>query len=216
MLSHIQARAVYDRLGARQDRGAFYEAPALAALVDHAQLAEARCVFEFGCGTGSFALTLFNDYLPSDALYVGMDQSTTMVWLAAQRLAPFGQSAAILLSSGAMTIPAADQSFDRVITTYVLDLLSEADICAFVAEARRVLRPNGLLGLVSLTYGNTPFSTLVMWGWQQRYTMQPARLGGCRPIRLVDFLHAEQWQLRHRQVLTTWGLASELVIAAPR
>lgn len=216
MLSHTQARAVYDRLGPKQDRGAFYEAPALADLLRHGRWQAARHVFELGSGTGSFAHTLLTAHLPATAHYCGMDQSTTMVQLATRRLARFSKRATMLLSAGAVTVPAATGSFDRVIANYVLDLLSEADIHRFLAEAYRVLQPDGLLCMVSLTEGNTPWSRLVMWGWQQVYTFQPERVGGCRPIRLVNFLEPTQWRLRHIEVITTWGLASEVIIAAPQ
>lgn len=38
-----------------------------------------------------------------------------------------------------VTFPLSDHSVDRVIATYVLDLLSEADIGRFFVEANRVL-----------------------------------------------------------------------------
>lgn len=215
MLNHTELRTLYDRLGSKQDQQAFYEAAAFANLLSHVRLEEANHLFEFGCGTGSFASTLLNNYLSSDSLYVGMDQSATMVQLARRRLEPWGSRATVLLSGGPVTILAADGSIDRLFTNYVLDLLSEADIRLFMAEAHRVLRPDGLLCLISLTYGNTPFSRLVMWGWQHLYAINPARLGGCRPIQLFHFLEPDQWQLRHVQVITSWGLASEVIVAAP-
>lgn len=215
MLSHHQARAVYDHLGAKQDHQAFYEAPAFAALLQQGNWEGASHVFEFGCGTGSFALTLLNEHLSPDALYYGMDQSTTMAQLAALRLARFGGRAVVLLSDGMVNILAADRSLDRVVANYVLDLLAEADIQRFVDEAKRVLRPNGLLCLTSLAYGDTALARGVMWGWQQVYKFQPARVGGCRPIRLTDYLDPSQWRLCYIEVITTWGLASEVVVAAP-
>ena len=52
MLSRQEARAVYDRIGAWQDTQAFYEGPALDALIAHGSFEDARAVFEVGCGTG--------------------------------------------------------------------------------------------------------------------------------------------------------------------
>lgn len=216
MLTHAQAKTVYDRFGACEERQVFYEAPAFAALLRQAQWAEAQRVFEVGGGTGNFAATLLAHHLPAQAQYVGMDQSTTMVQLAAARLAPYGRQGTVLLSDGAMTLPVADGALDRVVANYVLDLLSPADICHFIAEARRVLAPNGLLCLISLTPGDTPASRLVMGLWQQIYQRNPARVGGCRPLNLRPFLVPAHWQLRHVQTVTVWGLASEVIIAAPQ
>src|SRR5215212_6196065 len=161
MLSHEEARTVYDRFGARQDRQSYYEDQAIADLLAHLALNEAQAVFEFGCGTGRLAKSLFDDYLPATARYVGADSSTTMVTLAAQRLAPLVARATILQTNGAMQLDLAANSFDRFISTYVLDLLSEADIRAILAEAQRILSPGALLGVVSLTHGNTLVSRLV-------------------------------------------------------
>lgn len=215
-MTHTQARTVYDRLGAKQDAGAYYEEPAQAALLQHGRWAEASSVFEFGCGTGSFAQKLLTNHMQADAHYCGMDQSTTMVQLASSRLARFGTRATVMLSGGAANLLVADHSFDRVVSNYVLDLLPVTEIQQFLAEAHRVLHPDGLLGLVSLTYGETPLARLVMAGWQLRYQLQPTTVGGCRPIRLVDFLDHQQWRLRHRSVVTIWGLASEILVATPQ
>lgn len=84
--SVAEARAFYDRFGAKQDRQLFYEGPALATLVANARLGEARSVFEYGCGTGRFAQELLEHYLPNECVYVGVDISSTMVRLAAERL----------------------------------------------------------------------------------------------------------------------------------
>lgn len=71
MLTHAEARAVYDRFGARQDRQSFYEDEALADLLAHLAFREAQAVFEFGCGTGRLAKTLLDNHLPATAYYVG-------------------------------------------------------------------------------------------------------------------------------------------------
>jgi ubiquinone/menaquinone biosynthesis C-methylase UbiE len=215
LLNHAKAKEIYDRFGARQDRQVFYEAPAFAALLQQAQWEQAQAVFEFGCGTGNFAATLLAQYLPTQALYIGMDQSTTMVQLAAARLASYRRRSTVVLSDGSMNLPVADQSLDRLVANYVLDLLSEEDIRAFISEAQRVLRPEGLLCLTSLTHGDTLLSQWVMGLWQQIYERNPERLGGCRPLNLRLFLDPTQWQLHHVQTLITWGLASELIVVAP-
>lgn len=213
MLSHAQARRVYDQLGAKQDAGAYYEEPPLANLLHHGRWDAVKHVLEFGCGTGSFAQKLLGHHLPANAHYLGMDQSRTMVQLAANRLTAFQPRATVLLSGGTINLLAADHTLDCVVSNYVLDLLSPADIQSFLAEAHRVLRPEGSLCLVGLTYGNTPLSRLVMAGWQLRYQIKPTSVGGCRPMRLTPLLDRHLWRLRHYTVVTVRGLASEVLIA---
>ena len=55
-LSIPEARRFYDRFGAKQDKQVWYEAAALDDLVLHSDLANARSIFELGCGTGRLAL----------------------------------------------------------------------------------------------------------------------------------------------------------------
>ena len=213
MLSHAEARAVYDRFGARQDRQSFYEDEALADLLAHLALNEAQAVFEFGCGTGRLAKTLLDDYLPTTARYLGIDSSTTMVRLAEERIAPFGARAKILHTDGTMQFAVAANSFDRFVSTYVLDLLSEEDIAALLAEAQHILRPGGLLGVAGLTHGNTLVSRLVEKIWVGVHTLRPTLVGGCRPISLLKYLGGSAWQIRHQRHITSVGISSEVVIA---
>jgi SAM-dependent methyltransferase len=78
-LSREQAQSLYDRIGARQDSQAFYDDPATEFLISHGDFGCANRVFEFGCGTGRFALRLISEHLPETACYRGVDLSSTMV-----------------------------------------------------------------------------------------------------------------------------------------
>ena len=90
-LTTSEARAFYDRFGAKQDKQAFYEDRAIAALIAHADFEHAQSIFEFGCGTGRLAARLLPTPLPDNCHYLGVDISTTMVALARERLRPTGQ-----------------------------------------------------------------------------------------------------------------------------
>jgi ubiquinone/menaquinone biosynthesis C-methylase UbiE len=164
--SHAQAAHFYDLLGTGLDTQAFYETEALHDLIAHLQLAHCQSVVEFGVGTGRFAAELLRAHVRADASYFGWEVSATMVRLAKSRLLPFGARAEVRQSDGTPRIDARDGTFDRFISTYVLDLLSDDDIRALLTEARRVLKPDGLLGLVSLTDCSSPLSRLVSTTWR--------------------------------------------------
>jgi len=214
-LTTAQVRAFYDRFGRKQDSQAFYEDAAFDALIDHAKFEQARAVFEIGCGTGRFALRLLQEYLPPDALYHGMDLSTTMVALARERLAPFAERGRVELSDGTLAFPVPDRSVDRVVVAYVLDLLSEEDIRQTLTEARRVLTPDGKLCMISLTRGTTLSSRVVSGTWNAIFRLRASLVGGCRPISLVPFLDRRQWSIASRQVVTPFAIPSEVVIVIP-
>ncbi|MEZ5064298.1 MAG: class I SAM-dependent methyltransferase [bacterium] len=211
-----EARAYYDRFGSKQDSQGFYEDPALDALVRVADFAHAEMVLEFGCGTGKFAERLLSRELPESARYVGCDVSPVMIDLATRRTAAFGDRCSILRSESDLVLPAGDRSCDRLVTTYVLDLLSEADISRFLQEAHRILAPGGRLGVVGLTHGVTWLSTCVSRLWRLAYDVKPAAVGGCRPQSLTALLDSRTWNVAHREVVIAWGVPSEVVVAEPR
>ena len=136
-LSHLQAKCFYDRMAAIQDAQYFLERAALTDLVANLEPASAERWIEFGCGTGRFIEELFVRYLPLNACYIGFDVSGTMIELALSRTARFGGRAVIRQTDGAMYVDLPDRSFDRFISTYVLDLLSEENIDSLLSEAYR-------------------------------------------------------------------------------
>jgi SAM-dependent methyltransferase len=214
-LTRTEARAVYDRIGKWQDTQAFYEAPALDALIAHGDFEAARTVLEVGCGTGRLAERLLRTRCPPETRYVGYDLSPRMVEIARDRLASFGERAVVVQTDGALSFDRADGSQDRVVATYLLDLLSEADIRNFLSDAHRLLRPDGRLCLAGLTWGTSTVGRLVTRLWASVHALRPAWVGGCRPLRVRKFVAAGPWTIAHHRVVRRWGVPSEVLIATP-
>jgi hypothetical protein len=82
-------------------------------------------------------------------------------------------------------------------------------------QARRVVAAGGLLCTAGLTFGEGGMARFVSHAWRRVWTRRPELVGGCRPIRLVDALDPAAWDVRHRGAVVAWGMASEIVIAAP-
>jgi ubiquinone/menaquinone biosynthesis C-methylase UbiE len=213
VLTHEQAQAFYNRMGARQDWQAFYEAKATQNLIAHASFETAQAVFEFGCGTGAFAEHLLTAHVPPEAQYAAVDSSPTMIRLAQSRLARFGSRVTVEQTDGSPRFGAASGSYDRFVSTYVVDLLSAADIAEVLPEAHRLLRPEGLLCLVSLTPGPTWLSRLVTGLWTGIHRLAPSLVGGCRPLELRVLLQARPFQLEYAHVVTAFGIPSEIIVA---
>lgn len=212
-LTHDEARRVYDRIGAWQDTQRFYEDRAVEMLVAHSQFGQAERVLELGCGTGHVAERLLAHHLSPDARYVGIDVSPEMVRLARERLEPFGERALARLTDGSLPLAEPDASVDRFLSTYVLDLLPEDEIRAVVGEARRVLRPGGLLCVSSLTHGVGPLSRVVVAAWSALHALSPRLVGGCRPVDLLRYVRAEDgWKLRHHERVAPFGVPSQVLV----
>ena len=92
-------------------------------------------VLEIGGGTGANL-----PYYPESANITFIEPDTHMVRKLRRNIVRHKRSAAIV-QQGGENLPFADASFDTVVTTLVLCMVSDAD--AVVREARRVLRPGG-------------------------------------------------------------------------
>jgi len=213
VLSREEARRVYNRLGKRLDSQSFYENRALDLIIEHGQFGTARHVFEFGCGTGRFAVKLLSEHLPAAAVYHGVDLSPTMVGLARDRLAEFGSRAKVSLSDGSPPAQELSEYYSHFVSTFVLDLLSEEDIAVILREAHRMLKPGGLLCLSSLSAGSGTASRLVARLWTATHVLSPTLVGGCRPIELAGVLAPSEWRLRFHTHVSPFAIPLEVVVA---
>lgn len=213
-LTNAQVIEFYDRLGAAQDRSGYYEDATLADLIQHAEFDKAYAIVEFGCGTGRFAEDILKHHLPDHVTYWCCDVSETMIELSKERLARFGGRVTLWKSPGGTSLPLRDESADRFVSNYVLDILSPNEIRAAINEARRVLEPRGLLCLTGLTYGKGIISKLWTAFWNVRFALNPRWVGGCRPVAIIRFL--SEWDVLHHNVIVTRGISSEVVVARKR
>lgn len=212
-ISREEARRYYDWAGRMQDRQGFYEDGALKALVDNGAFAAAQTVFELGCGTGRFAEMLLREHLPPSARYVGVDLSGAMIAIAKERLTPFADRAEVHQTDGSFDFAPFGGPFDRVVVTYVFDLMSRDDIRAALAGLHAVMSKGGLLCVAGLTGGVGPASRLASGLWTGIFRLNPRLVGGCRPIRLAEMLPPGDWRLIHREVVVNAMIPSEAVVA---
>jgi hypothetical protein len=136
-----------------------------------------------------------------------------MICLAQVRLARFGSRVQIQQTDGSLQFAARSGSCDRFVSIYVADLLSAADITEMLSEAHRLLRPEGLLCLVSLTPGPTWLSQVVTGLWTGIHRLAPSLVGGCRPLDLRVLLQAHPFHMEYIHVITAFGIPSEIIVA---
>lgn len=214
-LSPSEARSVYDRIGRRQDTQAFYEDPALDRLVAHGAFEDAQSILEVGCGTGRFAEHLLRDHCPPKTCYVGLDVSPRMVEITRERLVSFGNRTEVVCTDGTLSFNRPDESQDRVVATYLLDLLSADDVHTVLGEAHRLLGPDGRLCLAGLTWGKSLFGRIMSGLWSGVHALRPEWVGGCRPLRMRRFVAEGKWTIQHHEIVRAWGVPSEVLVATP-
>lgn len=117
--------------------------------VDLAQVKPGDCLLEVGCGTGSLTLAAKRRAGPSGQAF-GIDLIPGMIELSQRKAAEANET--ITFQVGSMdNIPFPDDQFDVVMGSFMIFHMSDATRRKGLAEAFRVLKPNGRLLFVDLT-----------------------------------------------------------------
>lgn len=133
-------------------------------LLDYLELQDGESVFDCGCGMGFFLMTLGK---LRKLKLVGLDGDMQRLHWAQRERVP-----ASLLTGNIFDLPIADETFDKVLFTEVLEHLS--DDRRGLREIYRILKPGGILAL-SVPHAHYPF-------WWDPLNAIWIRVGG-QPIR---------------------------------
>ncbi len=203
------AQRFYDRLGGGHDRAEIYEGRAKQRGLARLDLRPGHLLLNVGVGTGREHRQLCAQVVP-DGLAYGLDLSPVMLRLAQAR------TGAPLCRADVRRLPYCSASFDRLFSSYVLDLIPAAVLPGVLATFHRLLKPGGRLVLVSLTEGvDWPSRTLVTL-WKTAYALQPVWCGGCRPLQLANLVRQAGFHPVEREVIVQLGVPSEVIVAHRR
>jgi demethylmenaquinone methyltransferase/2-methoxy-6-polyprenyl-1,4-benzoquinol methylase len=202
------AQKFYDWLGARHDWAEFFESRAKRQALQLLNVMPGQTVLNAGCGTGKDQREVEARVSPGGSV-VGVDLSIVMARLTRQRT---GSST---LQANVSVLPFAAGSFDRLFSSYVLDLIPYRSLGGILTEFRRVLRPDGRLVVLALTEGVAGPSRAVVGMWKAVYKIAPIACGGCRPIRLSGLTKEAGFGHVHREIVVQFGVPSEIIVAEP-
>jgi len=213
-LTPAQARRHYDQNAHKQDGQGWYEDDALERLVALGDFGTATDILELGCGTGKLAVNLLRDHTPPHTSYIGVDISPKMLAQAGTRLNKYAPRAKLRLGDISLGLTSPDGSADRIIATYLFDLLSPSHSKNLLNEMHRVLRPGGLICLAGLTLGRDDGDmTIISQLWALVQRRWPWFVGGCRPVQLRPQLEEAQWQIVAHETVAPKGVVSEVLVA---
>lgn len=207
-----EAQRFYDRLGAKYDLAAMMESRAKRRGLQVLYLEPGHIAANIGIGTGVEYLEMLRRVGPQ-GLVTGLDLSPVMVYVSRWRALVHGARQPAVVLGNALQLPYAADHFDRLFSSYMLDLIPTGLIPVILSEFWRILRPGGRMVLVGMTEGETPLSRGMMALWRQIYRLQPAWLGGCRPLRLRDPVQQAGFTFVQRWYVSQWGYPSEVVSA---
>lgn len=209
-----QAQRTYDRLapvydvlaGASERRGRRLGRR----LVD---VAPGERLLEIGCGTG-MDLAYLAEQVGPNGWCLGVDLSTGMLRRTSRRLGRRGLAdRTALTQADAVRLPLAPRCVDVVYLSFTLELFDTDELTAVLDGCRRVLRPTGRLGVVSLALPEEP---PVMTRLYLRARKRAPSLLDCRPIPTEDLVRAAGFSVLRGRRTAVWGLPVDVVVAAPQ
>ena len=109
------------------------------ALLDELDLQPGQSLLDIGCGTGTLDLLLYKRF--PDLSVVGLDIDPTVLTIAQRKIVQRQVQLPLSLAS-ADCLPYANDSFDHVLSTFMLHHLTTPQKKRMLAEAWRVLRPD--------------------------------------------------------------------------
>jgi Trk K+ transport system NAD-binding subunit/ubiquinone/menaquinone biosynthesis C-methylase UbiE len=201
----------YDELGDGVEKGERYQSVAKTRALELLDARPGHKVLEVGIGTG-LLLGRLATKLGDTRDAVGVDVSEGMLRRTKVRLQAQPQGAPHLVRGTATRLGFRDESFDRVVSTYLLDLLEEEDVLIALSEMRRVAKTGGLIVCAGLTArGASPTARLVARTYTIARRIHPLLVGGCRPLDLEPLARRAGLRVVAREVVQQKGRASEIV-----
>jgi ubiquinone/menaquinone biosynthesis C-methylase UbiE len=160
-------------------------------LLDQAAIAAGQRVLDVGCGTGTLAILAKQRH--PDAEVVGLDGDPKVLAIARAKVARAGVAVELFEGLASATAPVPAESFDRVLTSFVLHHLTTAEKRAALAAIRSWLRPGGELHVLDFGPQGNPVLALV--------ARALGRIGGAG-----DRIH-DNWQGRLPALMREAGFA---------
>jgi len=145
---------------------------------------EGETVLEIGFGTGYTIAEIAKSVGETGKAY-GIDVTPEMVELANERLEKEGLlERAELYEGDARNMPYKNNMFDAVYMATTLELFDTPDIPKVLGEIKRVLKPTGRLGVVSIPReGHEDSRVVKIYEWMHRTF---PKYVSCRPIYVED------------------------------
>lgn len=115
-----------------------------------------------------------------------------------------------LVQGDAADLPFPDEAFDAVFASFVLELFSPTEVPRVLAECRRVLRPGGRIGVVSLSAGGARTLIGRLYDWSQD---RWPKLIDFKPIHAAGDLTQAGFEIVDHIRRSMFGLAVDTLIA---
>ena len=173
-------------------------------------------VLEVGCGTGR-SLVHFSNQAGEQGSVIGVDVSTGMLSVAQKRVSSEATAAPIdFVEADARQLDPAvfqNDSFDAAFASFTLELFPLEDIATVLAEVKRVLKPGGRLGIVSMSVVKEPNHPSLLeraYIWMHQHF---PHLVDCQPIDVHAYLKTAGFKIQSSEEIEIWTMPVSVVVA---
>lgn len=209
--SKEQAKQFYDRISR------FYDYLAVAFERKYAEMAlkrlsvqEGETVLEIGFGPGHCLKWIAQSVGRTGKVY-GIDISSGMLKVAKRKLEKAQLINRVELYCGdAANLPYDDSTFDAAFMSFTLELFDTPEIPKVLEEVKRVLKPAGRLGVVSMSKEDGESTLLRLY--EEAHKKWPKYVD-CRPIYVKPSLIDAGYKIQSKEKARLMGLPLEIIIA---
>jgi len=208
--SKVEAKRLYDRLSRFYDclTSTFERKHTETGLVC-LSVGEGEIVLEIGFGTGHCLQKMAISVGKTGKAY-GVDISSGMLKVTRKKLARANLINRVgLCLADAGNLPYVDNAFDAVFMSYTLELFDTPEIPIVLQEVKRVLKPGGRLGVVSMSKENGESRMVRLYQWA--HGKWPKYLD-CRPIYVEQFVREGGYKIVCKDRTRLFGLPGEIVV----
>ena len=205
-----QAKESYDKISRFYDcfTGMFEKKYRNMAL-ERLNIKRGETVLEIGFGTGH-CLKQMAESVGENGKAYGIDISSGMLEVSKQRLEETGLLDRVELYCGdASKMPYEDNKFDAVFMSFTLELFDTPEIPKVLGEIKRVLKPNGRLGVVSMSKEN---GDSILLGLYELMHKKIPQYVDCRPIYVDQSIKDARFEIEYKEKVKLFGLPGEIVI----
>ncbi|QDV23653.1 class I SAM-dependent methyltransferase [Aureliella helgolandensis] len=172
-----------------------------------------EAVLEIGFGTGHSLVALAAS-VGETGTVSGVDISTGMRDVAKKRLEKAGVADRVnLFVQDTPPLPLSDQTCDVVVMSFTLELFPLDTIPKVLSECRRVLKPGGRLGVVSMATvdeGDSESSLERAYVWMHKHF---PHIVDCQPIALERLLQEAGFTLQKQERIDLFTMPVAIVVA---
>jgi demethylmenaquinone methyltransferase/2-methoxy-6-polyprenyl-1,4-benzoquinol methylase len=209
-----QAKKTYDKISRFYDifEGSFEKKFRNKAL-EQLDIKKGENVLEIGFGTGH-SMVKIAEKVGKKGKAFGIDISSRMKDITQRRLEKKGLADIVELHCGdAIKTPYNESIFDAVFMSFVLELFDTPEIKIVLKEINRIIKPNGRLGIISLSKENGNSRMLKAYEWIHKHF---TKIADCRPIYVEQAIKNAGNQIIYKENIKIFGLPGEIVISVFR